>query len=110
MIVVSDTGPIRYLVEIGAIDLLPELFYKVLDNLATYNSKEMTEIRPEHQLAGLPLEWLRQSIEASPKRVVLRQPQLRMIEKVVLPTLEDQAGIRHQLQAVIHSVSAVSRR
>jgi predicted nucleic acid-binding protein len=29
LLVVADTGPIRYLVEIGYIDLLPQLFDKI---------------------------------------------------------------------------------
>jgi predicted nucleic acid-binding protein len=30
MIVVSDTGPLRYLVEVGAVDVLPHLYGTVL--------------------------------------------------------------------------------
>ncbi|MGD0769819.1 MAG: hypothetical protein ABSB42_16670 [Tepidisphaeraceae bacterium] len=60
MIVVADTGPLRYLVEVGAIDVLPHLYGIVLTPPIV-----LQELRLSHfplvvrGWAEHPPEWLR---------------------------------------------------
>lgn len=67
MIVVSDTGPLRYLVEVAAIDCLPRLYGEVLTT-----PKVMEELGLSHfpedvrQWAKQPPDWL---IVRSPARL-----------------------------------------
>lgn len=61
MIVVSDTSPLNYLVLIGAIDVLPQLFGEVRVPPAVVNELQSAKT-PEHvrRWISSPPEWLRQ--------------------------------------------------
>jgi len=59
MIIVSDTGPLRYLVMLGVVDILPGLFGEVICPAAVLDEC-MTAAAPEalRSFASQPPEWL----------------------------------------------------
>jgi predicted nucleic acid-binding protein len=74
MIVVSDTSPLNYLVLIGSIDVLSELFEKV--HVPPAVMRELQHFRapePVVQWAQSPPEWL---IVESPTSGAFRDPDL----------------------------------
>lgn len=59
MIIVSDTSPINYLILIGHINLLPELFQEIVIPQAVY--QELTDIeapKPVQNWIATPPTWL----------------------------------------------------
>jgi len=60
MIVVSDTSPLRYLIEVGAVDVLPRLFGEILTTPVVIGELRQGKF-PEvvRQWADSPPAWLR---------------------------------------------------
>jgi predicted nucleic acid-binding protein len=60
MIIVSNTSPINYLILIGQIDLLPELFRQISIPQAVYSELSDTEApRPVRTWIASPPSWLK---------------------------------------------------
>jgi len=60
MLIVSDTSPVRYLVEIGAVDLLPRLYGEILTTPQVLGELRQGQFPPVvRQWADCPPEWLR---------------------------------------------------
>lgn len=58
-IVVADTSPLRYLVEIGPVDLLPILFHKILIPVPVHDELRCSGAPASvRQWAGSPPSWL----------------------------------------------------
>lgn len=60
MIIVSDTSPINYLILIGHINLLPELFQEIVIPHAVY--KELSDLeapKPVRDWIAIPPAWLK---------------------------------------------------
>ena len=76
MLIVSDTTPLNYLILIGAVDILPELYSRVLIPLAVRNELQqpMTPKAVRSWLAGPP-SWL--EVVSS---VAIPEPALRYLD------------------------------
>ena len=85
-LVVSDTGPINYLVLIGHIDILPALFQRVLIPLA---------VREELKHATTPVE-VRRWIAHPPAWLDVRKPPVRSFDDGLLASLD--VGEREAIQ------------
>ena len=77
MIVVSNTSPINYLILIGQIDLLPELFRQITIPQAVYSELSDTEApNPVQTWIADPPAWLKiqSTSQASETRIDLLDP------------------------------------
>lgn len=111
-LVVADTGPLRYLVLIDAIDLLPRLFGRVLipEIVGAELSRPSTPLLVSEWLAGNPA-WLER--RANPPTLKMLPPQLDAGERAAISLaqligdalllIDDRAGIE---AARMHGVEA----
>lgn len=68
MIIVSDTSPLRYLIELDVIDILPKMFGKVFTTPVVFSELQMDHFPPNvKRWAASPPDWLK---IASPKHPI----------------------------------------